>query len=153
MWNQISILFRASSSCLKPNCGFKWIVNPPLETSQSSNHNDSCHKSSPEPFEADLWINSTYLLTDWSLFAALTIKFRDHGICGMWDNRTENTSQISWSKSDAKLSAFTVVFFSLSKNIIIEILDEPFESDEFDDGIGNLTAPERTNTLVQSSSA
>jgi hypothetical protein len=71
----------------------------------------------------------------------LTVQFRDHSISRVRDNSAENTSQITWSESDTELSGFVVVFFSLGENVIIEELYEPFESDELDDGIGNLTTP------------
>jgi len=59
----------------------------------------------------------------------------------MWDNGAENTSKVTWTEGDAKLSSFIVVFFSFCEDIIIEELDEPFESDKLDDGIRNLTTP------------
>lgn len=59
----------------------------------------------------------------------------------MWDDSAEDTSEVTWSKGDAELGGFVVIFFSFGEDVIIEELDEPFEGNEFNDGVGNLTTP------------
>ena len=130
-----------SSGTLQTNCDFEWIVDPPLKTSKGTYHDNSCHKTSPESLESDLLIDSTHLLSNWSRFVTFTVKFGDHGISRVWDDGAENTSKITWREGNAKLGCFVVIFFSFSEDVIIEVLNEPFESDEFDDSVGNLTTP------------
>ena len=59
----------------------------------------------------------------------------------MWDNGAENTSKITWGEGDAELGGFAVVFFSFSEDVVIEELDEPFESNELDNGVRDLSSP------------
>lgn len=51
------------------------------------------------------------------------------------------------------MGGLSVVLLSLGEDVVIEELDEPFEGDELDNGVGNLTTPQRTNTLVESTGA
>lgn len=52
-----------SSGGLKSNGSFESIVDPPLESCESTNHEDSCHKACPESSEADFSIYFGKVLT------------------------------------------------------------------------------------------
>lgn len=47
------------------------------------------------------------------------------------------------------MSWLGVVFFTQSEDVVIEELDEPFKSDELNDGIGHLSRPKWHDTLVE----
>ena len=144
------LLGTSSSSALQSDCDYEWIVDPPLETSEGTYHDDSGHEASPESLESDLLIDSAHLLSDWAGFVTFTVQFWDHSVSGVWDNGAENTGKVTWGEGDAELGGFVVIFFSFSEDVIVEELDEPFESDELDYRVRNLTSPERANTFVQS---
>lgn len=146
-----SVLFGAASTsgCLKAYCGLESIVDPPLETSESTDHQDSGKETSPQALESDLSINSADFLPSGSLFFTLGVKLGDDSISGMRNDSAEDTSEISWSKSDAQLCCLVVVFLALGENVVIEELYKPFESNELDNGVRDLSSPQRTDSLVK----
>jgi hypothetical protein len=54
----------ASSGGLQADCSLEGIVDPPLETSEGTDHDDPGHETSPEALEADLAIDLAYLLSE-----------------------------------------------------------------------------------------
>ena len=131
----------SSSCCLKSNCGLEWIVDPPLKTGQGTDHDDSCDQSCPQSFESDLLIDSSYFLTYSAFFTSFWVDLGDHGVSGVGDYGAEDTSKITGCEGDAELCGFTVIFFAFGEDVIIEELHEPFESDEFHNGVRNLSGP------------
>ena len=71
----------------------------------------------------------------------------------MRDDGTEDTCKISGGKSDTELGSFVVVFFSFGEDVVIEELNEPLESNEFDDGVRNLSSPKRSESLIESANS
>jgi len=143
MMSRESLFFRGatSSGSGKSNCALERVINPPLQTSKGIDHDNSGNETSPESLESNFRINSWYFLSSSTFFLGLAVKFADHSISRVRNNCTENTSKITWSESNAELSSFVVIFFSLGENVIVEILHKPLESDELDDSVGDLSAP------------
>ena len=48
-----SLLFASSSGGCESDHGLEAIVDPPLKTSEGTNHDDSGHETSPETLESD----------------------------------------------------------------------------------------------------
>ncbi len=90
-----SLLFASSSGGLESDHGLEAIVNPPLKTSEGTDHDDSGHETSPETLESDFGVNSSNLLSQ----RARNVSFRDqlgkNGICGVGNDGAENTSKIT----------------------------------------------------------
>ena len=145
-----SVLLWSSTGCGKSDGSLEWIVNPPLKTCQGTDHDDSCQKSTPKSLESNFGVNLSNLWSSWSFRFSLRVQLWDHGIGWVRNNSAENTGQVTWSEGNTKLGWLVVVFFSLSEDVIVEESDEPFESDELDDGVWNLSWPEWDDTLVHS---
>lgn len=150
-----SVLLGAASTSgsLEAYCGLESIVDPPLEASKGTDHQNSGKKTSPQALESDLSIDSADLLSSGAFLFALGIKLGDDGVSGVRHDSAENTSKISWGECDAQLSCFVVVFLALGEDIVIEELHEPFEGNELDNGVRNLSAPQRTDSLVKTTNA
>ena len=62
----------------------------------------------------------------------------------MRNNSAEDTSKVTRGEGDTQLGSLIVVFFAFGEDVVVEELHEPLESNEFDDGVGNLSGPERS---------
>ena len=143
----------SSSGCGQTDSSLEGVIDPPLQTSKGTDHQDSGHETSPQTLESDLSINSADLLTKRTSLRPLRVQFRDHSVSRMRDNSTEDTSKVTRSKSNAQLSSLVVVLFALSKDVVVEELHEPFECHELDNSVRHLTSPKRSQTFVETSSA
>jgi len=124
------------------------IVNHPLEAGKGTDHENSCTKTLPETWEANVGIYFFDLLTSWLVRDSL-IQNGDHCVSWMGDNSTENTSNISRHESDHKLLHPTVLGLGLSEDLAIEHLHDPFECNKLDDCVWNLPAPKRSKAFVE----
>lgn len=140
----------ASTCCLETHHGFEWVVDPPLETCEGTDHNDSCEEARPESRESDLSVDFAHLFAEASTFLSLTVEFAHHGISWVRDDGAEDTSEVSWEECDTELGSLGVILFSLREVVSIEVGNEPFEGDELDDGVWNLSTPKWTKTLIES---
>ena len=144
------MFFWSSTGSSESYGSFETIVNPPLKSSKGTDHDDSREKTSPKSLESDIGVNLGNLWSGWSLWLSLWVKQRYHCVSWVRNDCAENTSQITWGECNTELSWLVVVFFSLGEDVVVEELDEPFESDELDDGVWNLSWPEWNNTFVHS---
>lgn len=129
---------------LQPNSSLESIINPPLKTSQSTNHDNSGSQSSPKSIKSNVFVNGFHIIHSGS-FSFHVVQFRDHGVSWMRNDGTDDTGEVSWSESDTKLSEFRVFIFGFSgKNVIVKHFNCFLEKDEFDDGVGNLSGPKRS---------
>ena len=131
----------ATSSC-EADGHLEGIVDPPLETSEGTDHEDSGAKTLPETVEADIGI-------DLSNGATLLVHDGDHGIGGMRDNSAEDTSPVTGKEGDHELSGLGVRALGGGEDVLVEGLDGVLESTELHHGVGNLTEPQRLDALVE----
>lgn len=89
------------------------IVNEPLQTRQCTNHNDTWNKTVPHSKEAQVLRHGKCGGT------LRLVKFWHNHIRWMWYNRTENAGNVTSSKCDNQLFAFTT-FSSWFRNDIPE---------------------------------
>jgi len=144
------MLFWSSTGGCKSYGSLEAVVNPPLETGKGTDHDDSCEKTSPKSAESDFCVNLGNLASSWSFRFTLRVKLWNHSVSWVRNNSAENTSQITWGEGNTELGWLVVVFLSLGEDVVVEELDEPFESDELDNGVRNLSWPEWDDTLVHS---
>lgn len=138
-----SLFFLESSWSLKTNSSLETVINPPLQSSQSTNHENSGCESIPESFKSNLSINFSNILHCGS-FIFNRVQFGNHSISRVRNNGTNNTSQITRSKSHRQLSGFAVFVFRFgSENVSIESLHNFLEEDKFGNGVRDLSGPER----------
>jgi hypothetical protein len=77
------------------------------------------------------------------------VKLGDHSISRLRDQSAEDTSNVTRHEGDGELSTLGVFALGLSENFSVEKFDSLFESDELHDGVGDLSSPERSQTLEQ----
>ncbi len=72
----------------------------------------------------------------------------------MWDDSAEDSRQITGGKGHSQLGSLRIfVLGLLVEDSFVELLDDLLEGHEFYDGVGDLTAPERWETFVESADA
>ncbi len=67
---------RCSSGGSQSHSGFETVINPPLETGQSSDHEDSGAQSSPESSHSDLPVNYLHVVKS-SLITLYVVQLRN----------------------------------------------------------------------------
>ena len=120
----------------------KGIVDPPLETGKSTNHDDTGTKTSPETIESNSGVDLTNSAT-------LLVHDTNHSVSGVRHNSAENTSPVAGHESDHKLEVLRVSVTRSSEHVAVQETDSSLEGDELHDGVGDLSAPERNDTLVE----
>jgi len=118
------------------------IVDPPLETGKSTNHDDTGTKTSPETIESNSGVDLTNSAT-------LLVHDTNHSVGGVRHNSAENTSPVTSHECDHELEVLGVGFTRCSENVRVEESYGSFESDELHNSVGDLSAPERNDTLVE----
>jgi hypothetical protein len=146
--SQLSFLFEdVDASCslaggLETAGNLEGVVDPPLETGQGTNHEDTGAEASPEAVETDSAV-------DFADGAALLVHDGDHGVSGVRNDSAENTSPVAGHESDHKLEVLRVSVTRSSEHVAVQETDSSLEGDELHDGVGDLSAPERHDTLVE----
>lgn len=116
------------------------IVDPPLESSECADHDNSGTESVPESVETDLSVDALDLLHNGGVGGTL-IQNGDHGISGVRNNGAEDTSPVTRHKSDGKLGCLGVGVLRGGEDVFVESLDGLFEGGELDHGVGDLSHP------------
>ena len=147
------MLFRSSwgsaASCLEAASNFVGVVDPPLESSEGTDHEDTGTETVPESLESDFTVDLFDLLTSWFI-TRLLVQNGDHGICGMGNQSAEDTSPVTGQERYHKLSVFAVLILGLGEDVSIECLHSVLEGAELDHSVGDLSSPEWAKTLVES---
>lgn len=63
---------------------------------------------------------------------------RDDAVSRMRDNSADNTSEVTRSESNTKLSSLGICFFGLREDVSVKELDNLFKEEEFGHGIRDL---------------
>lgn len=142
------LLGRGSSSIttrgLETDGSLEGIVDPPLETSEGTNHKNSGKETSPETRETDLRVDVTNTLT----LVFRSVHLGNHGISRVRDEGAEDTSQVTRHEGNGQLLSLRVFTSGSSEELGVEKFDDLFEGDELNDGIGDLSGPKRRQDIV-----
>lgn len=134
---------------MKSNSGLEGIIDPPLQTSKSTNHNNSSSKSSPQSREPDIPIDGLNTIHSTSSGFNI-IQFGNHSVRRMRHNRAEDTSQVTRRESNRKLGRLAVLMFLLTvENVSVEHLNNLLEEYEFHNSVRDLSRPERSESFVE----
>jgi len=117
-----------------------------LETGEGTNHEDTGTETSPEAGETDSAVNL-------ASGATLLVHDGDHGVSGVRHNSAENTSPVTSHEGNHKLEVLGVALTGGSENVGVEVSHSLFESNELHDGVRDLSAPEGSDTLVETAPA
>jgi len=144
----VSVDFNVSSLAggLETHGDLEGIVDPPLETSEGTNHDDTGAETVPETVEANAGIDLTS-------GATLLVHDGDHSVSWVRHNSAENTSPVTSQEGDHKLHVLGVGFTWGSEDVLIQGTNGLLESDELHDGVWDLSAPEWGDTLVHQAPA
>ena len=129
-----------TTRCLETNCSLEGIVEPPLETSEGTNHDDSCAESSPESFESDFFVNLADIISKGAL-SLDGVEFRDHGVGRVRDDSAEDTSAVSGHECDGELLTLRVFTSGLGEDLCVEELNDLLECNELHNGVRDLSHP------------
>ena len=89
------------------------VIDPPLKTGQSTNHDNTSSQSTPDALEAKFGKN----------FSSTLGRFRHLGnnsVSRMRYNSTSNTGDVTRGESDAQVSALGVGFLGSSEDFLVE---------------------------------
>jgi len=122
--------------------GLEGIVDPPLETSKSTDHEDTSTKTlSHKVLNTDLASN---LAEGLALVLSLS-ELRDERVGRVRDDSADDTGEVTGSEGDAELSSLGVGLLGLGEDVGVEHLDDLLEEEELGHGVGDLTRPERND--------
>lgn len=124
------------------------VVDPPLETSEGTDHDDSGSNTVPETLETDVSVDLTNLLTD-GCVGGLLVKDGNHSVRGVRDDSACDTSQVTRCKHDGELSGLRVGLLGLGEDVSVEGADDVLEGTKLHHGVGDLSHPQGTKTLVE----
>eukprot|EP01138_Halocafeteria_seosinensis_P015571 gb/GECG01015890.1/.p1 GENE.gb/GECG01015890.1/~~gb/GECG01015890.1/.p1 ORF type:complete len:147 (+),score=20.59 gb/GECG01015890.1/:1-441(+) len=125
-----------ASSGLQANKRFETIIDPPLKTCESTDHQNTRDKTAKGKVEEAVLFNDGTNTT-----TGLLVQLRDNGIRCLRYNGTQDTSGVSGKESDKELRALGVALLGGSENECIESFDHTLEGSELHHGIRNLTSP------------
>jgi len=118
-----------TTGSLETNCSLEGIIEPPLETSEGTNHDDSCSESSPESLESDFSVDLADVFAESSL-SLDGVELGDHGISRVRDDSTEDTSAVSRHECDGELLTLGVFTSRLGEDLGVEELNDLLECNE-----------------------
>lgn len=124
------------------------VVNHPLQSSESSNHDNSDRQPVPEASESDVFIDTAHRGTESLTGLTTGVELADHNVGRVRDNGAKNTGKIASGKRNSGLGSLSVVLLGSWKPVVYGF-DYRFERSELHHGIRNLTTPERVQTLVE----
>jgi len=137
--------FESNSSLaggLETACNLEGIVDPPLETGEGTNHDDTGNETLPQAGEADSGV-------DLAGSATLLVHDGDHGVSWVRHNSAEDTSPVTGHEGDHKLEVLGVGLTWGGEDVGVQEADGSLESDELHNGVWDLSAPQWHNTLVE----
>ena len=131
----------AASGC-EADGHLEGVVDPPLETGERTNHEDSGTETLPETLEADVSV-------DLASGATLLVHDGDHRVSGVRDDSAEDTGEVTGHEGDHELSGLGVGALGGGEDVLVEGLHGVLEGAELDHGVGDLTGPERLEASVE----
>jgi len=138
----------STTGSLETNHSLEGIVDPPLETSEGTDHDNSGSHTSPESAETDFRVDFLDVFSSGAT-SLDGVELGDHSISRLRDQSAEDTSDVTRHEGDGELSTLGVFALGLGEDVSVEEFDSLFESDELHDGVGDLSSPEGSQTLEQ----
>ena len=120
------------------------IVDPPLQTGESTDHQNTSGKTVPASLPAE----ELHSLHHRDLLSRV-VHLGDARVEGVGDQSTEDTSNVTGGEGDGQLSGLAVRLTRLGEAVLVEQTDDVLEGGELDHGVGDLTAPERNHSLPE----
>lgn len=141
-------MFSLSAGGLEADGNLEGVVDVPLETGEGADHDDSGANTVPESLEADVGVDGLDLLSHGGV-GGLLVEDGDHGVSGVRDDGAEDTSEVAGHEHDRQLSSLGVGVLGGGEDVVVEGADDVLEGTELDHGVGDLSHPQRADTLVE----
>ena len=138
------------------------VIDEPLESGEGSDHDDSGTQSSPHALQNKIKLGKIMerceLCTDFeseglcgvSDAGSLGLVHVAHdGVGGMGDNGAEDTGDVSGSEGDNELLGLGALGPGLGDHVGINGLHSPLKAGELHHGVGDLSAPQGDQGLVE----
>jgi hypothetical protein len=136
----------SSTSGGQTNVDLEGVVHEPLKGSQGTNHEDTHAKTTPDTnrshFSEDLANRRT---------SGVLVQLGDHRVGRVRDDGAEDTSNVTSGEGDTELFKLGALGSGLGDDVSVEGLDGSLESPELHHSVGDLSGPQRNQTLVETS--
>jgi len=128
-----------SSACAQPHECLVAVINPPLQPSESTDHDDPCAEAVPEEPAPALLLDHV----PEGLALVLLLAHLGHKVVSrLADYRAEHARYLARSERDRELGALALLALGLGEHVLLEKLHTGLEADELHDGLGNLPCPQ-----------
>ena len=119
------------------------IIDEPLESSKSTNHDDPRTKTCPESLKSKV-IDCLSKTSARSL-----VEVRHEGVSGMGDDGAEDTSDVAGGEGDHQLLGLGALGPGLGDHVLVKSLHGSLETGKLHHGVGDLSSPQRNQGLVE----
>jgi len=137
-----------TSGGLETDGGLEGIVDPPLETGEGTDHEDTGSESSPETGKSDLSVDLAHVRHEGSLTLG-GVDLGHHGVGGVGDDGAEDTGHVPGHEGNSELLGLGVLILGFGEHLGVEHGGNFLESDELHDGVRDLSSPEGGNALIE----
>ena len=126
-------LGRCAACGRQPHEHLKIVVDHPLQTSERSNHEDPNREPIPESSEPNVFVDTARCASKAFAGLAIGVELRNHDICRVRDDGTQDTSNVTTCEGHGRLCAVSVVGF-LAWKMIIDLFHDCFKRGELQIG-------------------
>ena len=133
---RLMLFGRCSSRGSHSHGSLECIIDPPLETSQSADHDNTSTETAPDAAETELAENLAGRL-------ATLGHLGDDGVCRVGNNGTNYTSSVTRGEGDTELGRLRVGLLRGSEDVFVEHLDDFFEEEKLGHCVRDLSGPQR----------
>jgi len=147
LWNWVGLaLLLATSRGWQTNRHLESVINTPLQTSESTDHHNTKWKSSGEE------THHSHLVHNLSHSGSLGRVELGHKVIGRVGNDgAEDTSNVTGQETDAELLGLGALGLRLGHDVLVEGNHGVLKAGELHHSVWDLSAPEWSETLVQTS--
>lgn len=117
-------------------------------THQSTDHHNTNRQSVPQSPEANVAIDAAHSSAKRLTRLSIRVQLTNHDIGRVRYRSAQNTSEVTARECNGSLGTLVVVGL-LTWQIVVDHLNNSLEGSELHHRVGNLTAPQRIETLVQ----
>merc|ERR1719347_998909 len=119
------------------------VIDEPLESGESTDHDNSRNKTKPQSLEAENLDGVT------NARARGLVEIGDESVGRVGDDSAEDTSDVSSSECDDQLLRLGALSARLGDHVLVDGLHGSLEAGKLHHGVGDLSSPQRNQRLVE----
>lgn len=143
----VFLLNNLTTSSSETQSRFPGIIDPPLQSSECTNHNDSCYQSSPKSDKSNILVYLLGVVPHGSRLLG-SIELGDKSISWMRNDGTEDSGSITSREGDSKLLSLRIFSSRSGADVFVDHLNELFKCNKLHDGVWDLSYPEWGYTKI-----